>query len=181
MKRTLLCAALAVALSAGQSSADNNIDYTVNLYANIDDVCSFPVTPVASEGADYFSAITTSDVTFEPETDANGVVQNVIGELRFANAVCTQPTNLSLTASQFLHQGTATPGFSTEILYSVQLDWGGDTIVSASTPGTPVSIPNQSVLPTAGDLTLKIVTELGTAPLNQGAYVGTIGFTLSAV
>ena len=191
MKRTLLCAALATSLSTLMTGAStlhaqtvpppvDEINYTVNMSANIGDVCAFSAEPVASEGENYFSTITGSDATFEPETDPNGAVQNVIGELKFTNAVCTQATHLSLSASKFLHQGTATPGFSTEIIYSVQVDWGGTTLVPASEP-VPINITDQSVPPTTGELTLKIVTEAGTAPLNQGSYVGTIGLTLSAV
>lgn len=180
MKRTISWTLLATALSIFQAQAAGDVNYTVNLSANIGDICTFPDTPTVSEGADYFGTLSTSSTTFTPETDTSGIAQSVIGELKFAGAVCTRSTTLTFDSSNFALQGPATPGFATEILYSVSLNWDDKVLVPASTPGQPVNVANQTVDATTGDLVLRIVTEAGTAPLNTGNYTGAINLILTS-
>jgi hypothetical protein len=180
MKRTLTLAAAGALFSGSLAFAADGVDHTVTLSAEIEPICSFPDTPVASEGEDYIDITSGASSTFTPDITPTGLIQNVTGALKFANAVCSLPTTLTFDNSDFVLVDSATPGFGTEIGYTVELKWGSQILASTTQASENLTILGDPVAPTNGDLVLRIETIPDATPLSPGTYFGTINLTLSS-
>ena len=155
----------------GATKAEAAGNYSVSLQANVANFCSLG-TPIGPG----FSGIQADQAMLQVQT-LNGSTTATDALLSFEHAVCTAPSQVTLTLHPF-SAGTPVAGLINTIPYKVNFAWGAFPLTSYDSGQTNSPF---NVVATTGTLNLEVIVDGDLGPLAPGSFGGTIEMSVAPI